>query len=487
MVLAIGRLLILPGRVRFDSTESFAIAVVIPLTATFIYCLAVFTFGLSGDLSARQSMYPARMFTLPLSAGALAGWPMLYGAATMVLLWLTTRLLSVWPAGTDVPAIWPALLAASLLAWTQALTWTSYPMRGLRVVVTVLWLATIDAIVMVALNLKASEGVMLLILAPHVPLAYVVSRAAIARARRGDVPDWRIGGVARAADARDFRSVAGAQVWFEWRHSGRSLPGLVAMVLPFELALLFVFRETPPIVIETVAAVLLTPPFLAVFVAATAGDVSAFAIRRPMTTDSLVSAKLRAALLSTLVTWLFVLIAMPIALQLSGTAPVLLDIARWLASAVGVPRAVAIGSLVIGGLFAATWKQLVQSLFIAMSGREWLIKGSVFGALSLLAVAPPLGNWVFTDRTAKAALWTALPWILAGLVCVKTIAGAWIATRLRLAVVWVTSVAAVYALLVWIFPNVIVRHYILAFVAILVVPLVRVAAAPLALEANRHR
>jgi hypothetical protein len=43
-----------------------------------------------------------------------------------------------------------------------------------------------------------------------------------------------------------------------------------------------------------------------------------------------------------------------------------------------------------------------------------------------------------------------------------------------------------YALLFWIFPNLIVRHYLLAFLTILAVPLVRVSAAPLALSRSRH-
>ena len=42
-----------------------------------------------------------------------------------------------------------------------------------------------------------------------------------------------------------------------------------AILLPFELALLFVFRETPALVFEMLLVVLLTPPFMAVFVAAT--------------------------------------------------------------------------------------------------------------------------------------------------------------------------------------------------------------------------
>ena len=173
--------------VVFRDEESFAFAVITPLAATFIYFLAVFTYGLDGDIAAPQSMYPPRMYTLPLSAAGLAGWPMLFGGAAMAALWLATRALAVWPAGERIPVMWPALLGASLMAWTQALTWTSYPMRGLRVVVTVLWLSTIDAIVMVALHYRAGEAVMLAILAPHVPLAFFVARRAVGRARCNDV------------------------------------------------------------------------------------------------------------------------------------------------------------------------------------------------------------------------------------------------------------------------------------------------------------
>src|SRR5258708_19008605 len=191
-VLAMIKLVVLERGQRLDlDDESFAFMVIVPLTATFLYLLSVFSFGLSGDLAARQSMYPARMLTLPVTTSALAGLPMLYGTAAMAFLWLGTRLLVLWPSDVSVPVIWPALLAASLLAWTQALTWMPYPLRGLRVIITVLWLVAIDAVIMVALNLKASAPVMLVILEPHVPLAYLVARSAVARARRRDVPDWR--------------------------------------------------------------------------------------------------------------------------------------------------------------------------------------------------------------------------------------------------------------------------------------------------------
>jgi len=517
IALATYKLLILePGQpINFDDAQNIAV-VVVPLTSTFLYLLAVFSFGLSGDLAARQSMYPTRMFTLPVTTAALAGLPMLYGTAAMAMLWFATRLLAAWPSGFDIPIIWPALLAASLLAWTQALTWMPYPLPGLRVIVTVLWLAAIDAVVLLALNYKASEPVMLAILAPHIPLAYLAARFAVERARRGDVPDWR-GVFARLGKIVDvlprrrdhFPSPARAQEWFEWRRLGRSLPALVAILLPFELALLFVFRETPAIVFEIVVGALLTPPFMAAFVAATVSksnpdgsdlyDLTPFMAARPLTSASLIAAKLKATIWSAVATWLLVIVAIPVALRLSGTSPLVIEWARHLIEVFGMPRAVAIALLGFSALLASTWKQLVQSLYIGMSGREWVVKASVFVALSLLAIIVPLAHWVISDKVAMAALWEALPWIAAVLVCFKISAAAWIAMRLhdsRLfgdrtlvvgAACWDVAVFALYGLLAWIFPALLFPRYLLLLVAILEIPLARLSAAPLALAWNRHR
>ena len=97
-VLAMIKLVILERGQRLDlDDESFAFFVIVPLSATFIYFLAVFTFGLSGDLSARQSIYPPRMFTLPVTSAALAGLPMVYGTTAMAILWFGSRLLALWP------------------------------------------------------------------------------------------------------------------------------------------------------------------------------------------------------------------------------------------------------------------------------------------------------------------------------------------------------------------------------------------------------
>src|SRR5689334_4766596 len=104
-------------RINITSGETFAIVIAVPLTTAFMFFLAVFSYGLSGDIAAQQSMYPARTFTLPLTTSALAGWPMLSGTVAMALLWFVTRALAAWPEGKYVPLVWPGLLAASLLAW----------------------------------------------------------------------------------------------------------------------------------------------------------------------------------------------------------------------------------------------------------------------------------------------------------------------------------------------------------------------------------
>jgi hypothetical protein len=502
--------------VTFDDEQTFAFAVVVPSATAFMYFLAVFSFGFAGDLAGRQSIYPTRLFTLPVTSGALAGWPMLYGTVGVAILWLATRFLAAWPSDLDVPLIWPALLAAVFLAWTQALTWMPYALPGLRVIVTVLMMVLIDVVIFTAYESEASEYVMLAILAPNIPVAYLVARFAVARARRGDVPDWRMifARLGRIADLlftrRDrFRSPIGAQAWFEWRRYGRSLPVLVGILLPFELSFFFIFSDTPVIVFETLLAVLFTPPFMAVFVAANVSKpildgsdsygVTPFIGTRPLTSVSLIAAKLKVTIWSTLATWFVVIVAICFALRLSGTSPLVADWTRELIEAVGTPRAIAILLLGFSALLATTWKQLVQSLYIGMSGRAWLVKGSAFLALSLLTLFVVVAQWVIGDRAVIAALLNALPWILVVLVCFKISAAAWVATRLhdsRLlsdrtlivgAACWAIAVLALYGMLVWLLPTLIFRTYLLALVAILAIPLARLSAAPLALSWNRHR
>jgi hypothetical protein len=501
--------------IHLDTPESFAFTVMMPLTATVTYLLAVFSFGLDGDLAARQSMYPARMFTRPLTSAALAGLPLIYGTIAMILLWLVTRLLALWPAGIVPPWVWPGLLLASLLAWTQALTWMAYPLTGLRIIAAVLVLGTIDAMALLALHFNTRESVMLAILAPQIPLAYVVARFAVARARRGDVPDWRgaVGWVTRVADVvshhrERFATPASAQAWFEWRRHGRSLPTWVAILLPYELVLLWVAGDSTSLIVEVLLSVLLTPAFMATFAASAvsksnqnasdAYGVSPFIATRPLTNAELVAAKLKMAVWSTIAAWALVLLAVPVALKFSGTDTVVLEHWRHFIAIVGTPRAVVLLLLVLWGFIALTWTQLVQSLYIGLTGRGAVIKGSVVLVLGFFFLFGPFAEWIFETRRL-GEIWSALPIIFALFVAVKVIAVVWFGVRLyerRLltdrvlvtgAACWSIAVLVIYWLLVWLLDTPHIPHYVLMLVAILSIPLARLSAAPLALSWNRHR
>src|SRR5467141_2706525 len=515
VVATIRFLIVEPGEPVLVGSLRLAAVVSVPLTTTFVYLLAVFSFGVAGDMAARQSMYPARMFTLPVTNAALVGWPMLYGTAAVAVLWLAARLFAVWPSGIEIPLIWPALLAAALLAWTQALTWTPFGLPGIRLIVAVLCLAALYTVVLLAIHFKAGEPRMVAILAPQIPLAYLVVRLAVARARRGEVPDWR-GMFARPARTavltrgRDhFPSPARAQAWFEWRRHGRSLPALVGLLLPFELALLWLAKDAAAFVFEILFLVLITPPFMAAFTGWTVSQpnpqvrdyygVPPFSATRPLTSAELIAAKLKMALWSTLAAWLLVLVAMPLALEWSGTWSVVTARARRMNDAIGTPRAATVVLLILAVFIVATRKQLVQSLHIGLTGREWIVKGSVSLTLTFLILLGPIVEWMIDSPSVQRALWNALPLILAGLVGLKMSTAAWIATRLersRLlgdralvagAACWCAAVLALYGVLVWFFSTPFVARYVLALIAILAVPLARLSAAPLALAWNRHR
>jgi hypothetical protein len=227
--------------------------------------------------------------------------------------------------------------------------------------------------------------------------------------------------------------------------------------------------------------------------------VTPFMATRPLTSPALIAAKLKMAFWSTLVAWLLVLAVIPLALALSGAWPLVSERASRGIEVVGTLRAIVVVLLVLSGLIASTWKQLVQALCIGLTGRDWIIRGSVLIALLLLVAAGPLVDWIITDKNGQTAFFNALPLIPLVLACIKMSAAAWIVVRLydsRLfsdralvigAACWLAAVTALYGFLVWFVSTPLMPRYFLGAVAILLVPLGRLSAAPLALAWNRHR
>ena len=493
------------ARLRFDPPNGLTSFVIVPVIIAFFFLVGVFTYGLSGDLAARESIFPKRMLTLPVKTAALAGWPMLHGAITTVALWIVASLFARWIGGNDVrlPWLWPGLLAAAWLAWMQALTWMPYGLRGLRVLAVIAWLVAVDAIVVLAIYLGASEATMVAMLAPQVPVAYGVACFAVGRARRGEVPDWSFSR-AQARQCRraqeSFRSASKAQAWLEWRRHGRALPLLVTAVVPFELLLLFIpGNDTTGIVFAVLVLVAITPPVMAALAAPAFGSFTTFAATRPLASVALVAAKLRVATASTMLAWMVAIVLGALALVMSNTLPVAAERVGAFFQFAGTLRAAAVVTLLSAALVASTWKNLVQSLCIGLSGRLWLMRSSMLLVFALLVAIGPVLYGFSRSEAAAFFVWDNLPWIVATLVCAKLFAAGWIAIRLHDdrvlsdralvagATTWLATVVLLYGFLEWLAAAPIFPFYFLAAIAILAVPLARVAAAPLALAWARHR
>src|SRR5258706_2096570 len=130
------RLIFPDAALRFDPPNELAGFFMAPLTIAFFFFVGAFSYGLSGDLGARESTFPRRMFVLPVQTSTLAAWPMLFGTAASVSLWIVALLLAQASGGVQgtaqLPWIWPALAIAAFLAWMQAVTMLSYPLPGMR-------------------------------------------------------------------------------------------------------------------------------------------------------------------------------------------------------------------------------------------------------------------------------------------------------------------------------------------------------------------
>ena len=500
---AVKRLVLPEAVLRFDPPNGLAAFVVIPLAITFVFFVGAFSYGLSGDLGTRESCFPRRMFYLPVGTATLAGWPMLYGTVASVSVWIIGVLLVLVAGGMegDVPLIWPALSIAAFLAWMQALTWLAYPLRGLRVVVAVLVLVASDLIVVLAIEFHATEATMIAILAPQIAVAYVVGYFAVRMARRGMVPDWNwIPAYAGMTPEKPFSSPARAQAWLEWRQHGRSLPVMVAFVVPCELALLFLpGNDRAGMVFFLLFVVFITLPAMAIMVAPALGSFSTHAATRPFTDAQLVAAKLEMTVRSTVAAWVLTAVFVLIALVWSGTMPVVVEKMRDLEEIAGTTRAFIIAALVLAAFVLSTWKNLVQSLCIGLSGRPWIIRSSVLLGLFLFVMAFPIAWVVLRKQPVQRFVWDYLPWMLAALVWLKVSAAAWVAIRLHdrgvlparaivgSALAWLAAVAIAYGSLAWLLASPMFPPYFLGAIAILAVPLARLSAAPLALAGSRHR
>lgn len=510
---------VLPARCSARVAEGVFGALAMPLVCLAVYLLVVFSYGSEAALGGRESCFQAGLFRLPVRTGALAGWPLAYGAAAAFLLWLVVAGLILRPWlrlwGEEVPLWWPAVLAVADLAWLQALLWLPFGLRGLRVFLVVILIPGLLALAEYAVTAGVSEGFLTGLFAGFAVLGWTTAYVGVRHGRPGAVPDWE--GIYRLllqlADRlprrrQSFASAARAQVWFDWRRTGSSLPIMTGLLLPFTLVFL-VFGENdviPPA--QTLLSALAVPVIMAGLAGITGGvptgtrdwqGMPPYAATLPMTTAGLVAAKLRAAARSTLATWALMALALPLAVVLTGNLD---EVAGWWRQALHAHHPVKIAAGVVAAvtlLVVGTWGRLVNGLFLSLTGRIWLITCGLFAGVAAFAALWILGAWLYRDPEARGSLRTVWPWLLGLLILCRLLAAGWalrrglhaglldLRTIRRWLTAWLLFGAALFGLLAWVVPAELVPWYYSAFAVLLVLPMARLAASPLVLAWNRHR
>ena len=141
----------------------------------------------------------------------------------------------------------------------------------------------------------------------------------------------------------------------------------------------------------------------------------------------------------------------------------------------------------------------MQNLYIGLTGDERLIKGSLFASIVLASILGPLAIWTLDDTDRIATLWSMTPLILGVVVALKMGVAAWVAGRLTRArtvsdrtlvtgaLSWTAVVLTLFGILAWLTDTPHIPRFLVMLIAILLVPLVRISAATLAVQQNRHR
>jgi hypothetical protein len=484
------------------------------------YVIGVFAYGFEGRLEMAESGFPARLFLLPVRTWILVGWPMLQGMVVAVLLWLVWDHFVLRPSGIETPGWWPVMLAA-LVATSQAIAWLPFGLPWLRLLVAISILtALVRAPAFLALagdrftDANTQTTILSAFAAALIPVSFLAAWAGVARARRGDNPDWlrawqSVRRIARPRrEPRPFPSPMWAQMWYEWRVRGVVFVATVAFALIAMATLSALLERDDTGKTNFSVMFLLTPILLSSVWSSSAGTagvtdrsarLSAFAATRPLSNSAFVAVKFLSAGLSAVAAWLVVLVMLPLWLVYTGGYRELGTVWDAAIAKYGAARVVAICVLLAVAPVLLTWRTLVVGLWAGLTGRMWMIVGQpiVFGILGLQFMY----EWILwnADPVRRERILEVLPWAAGGAVVLKFLIAGW-ALRVLLrrgeleagAVVkllgaWLLVAASLFAVLVWLVPSGFVPVYGLALGVVLFVPLARLLVAPLAFAWNRHR
>ena len=497
--------------------------------------------------------FPCRLFVLPVPTWVLVACPMLLGMASMalvVLAWVTLVFFPViitavkpptMPPGAISSLLWLAGMLAGMLAVNlacfQAIVWSLAGFRVTRMVV----LAVAGLVALVCDVLTFGFWVHQFEVQNHVVWEWVVILAwvglgvcaflgawySVARQRRGGGRGrgWLKAQlralIERVLDAlprrkKAFASPLAAQCWLEWRQGGVLLPACVGCLLLLIIgpvswlnqgalnaghaSLMLVEILCLPLVLAfAIGKGFAKPDFWSMDLA-----LKPFLAVRPLTTGEMILAKMKVAAFSTVITWLLVLVGLPLWMVLWVKASTLREISGWgiwdfVLPYYGPFARCAIAILSVVAAMIVTWRCMVGSLWVGLSGRWKDVVGSA--ALNVMAVAALLVALPHLDGLSanqSQPLLKGAAWALAAAVMVKLWAGVFFWDKVsrqhlhprlvtRCLLVWAGGTVCLVALAWLLGAYLLWLKYLFVLGALLGVPLARLGSAPLSLAQNRHR
>jgi hypothetical protein len=495
-----------------------------PLLLTIILVLAIFNFT---ERDRRKSFagFPERLFTLPVRTRLLVTCPMLCGVLSVVALYLVWVKLVYEPAGIRLLVRWPTTLLAAGMVFYQAVIWSFAGFRLARLLVLAFGFSLLVAVGCTPYALAwESDGRLEWLLTATLGVgvlgAYGAALAAVESQRRGGGRGWewwrtlgRKMATALPRRRRPFASPAKALLWLEWHRAGLVLPFGVLLTLllivgpatwlsgrgPDAAARAAFWMAILPIVLAVpIGKGIAKPDFWSLEL-----DLPAFLATRPVTDGQIVAAKMKAAALSTLLAWAVLLVVAPIWLGLAydledlrsfwgSFCSIYSPLARW-----------AIPSLALLAAIILTWNFLISSIWTGMSGNWLLYAGFAgFSTACLLCILVFLALCLDTAGDHSGILLVMLPWLpwtLAVCFILKVWGAAeafWRVRRSRLVAmgtvgryvcVWTAGTCCMLVLAWLVSARVVWLQDALCLGGLLIVPVARVSAAPLAVARSRHR
>lgn len=501
-----------------------------PVAARSLHIFFLWTqFACFGGAAYAVQQSPARLYLCPISTKSLVAWTMLVGLLVTSGMSLAAGTWINWQFGIAEPVLGPALFMGCALVLLESAYWATKNTGLVRpvacaaiAVMLKFWLDARTGGGPLTHTIRRWDGVTAPDLAGFAGItlaAYFLTVFGISRDRRGDCDArslgiaclfrrCRAGAPVRSSEIRPFRSAAAAQFWFEWRQSGRVMPGLFGFFLAFlgvsYFARWFDNRDYELLHISIGAAIGILPVAAVVglvvahrdsnrgrvecgsFLATLPMSSSAqsFALLKMSAVSLLALTGLLAAALTFSTAWLF---------AAEGVAPVM-DLWTHHGDLTALVEKLGYGwgVLAVGLLWIGAWATLTLGASLALTGRQALVNGGLVGCLTILIAhlafseALPEGTARVFCETASALFGTAA---LLGTGCLYAIAwrrqfinsrtaGAAGAAWVGLSLLSCLLKAAI---------GMVTPSFLVFVTGLSALPLAALAAAPLAFSWNRHR